>query len=99
MIPICVWLKIDHPFSCPTAFVTPTEDMQIKVSHHVEQTGRIHLQCLDEWQYPYSTLTGLINTCLDIFGEQPPVFTKKKTTSSQNAYNTMSTQSKNGKYT
>ena len=97
MIPICVWLRIDHPFSCPTAFVTPTEDMQIKVSRHVEQTGRIHLQCLDEWQYPYSTLTGLINTCLEIFGDQPPVFAKKKTTSSQNAYDSMTTQSENGK--
>jgi ESCRT-I complex subunit TSG101 len=81
-IPICIWLKIDHPNACPMAFVTPTKDMQIKVSHHVDQTGRIYMQYLDEWRYPDSSLTGLLNICRDIFGELPPVFAKSKPASS-----------------
>ena len=96
-IPICVWLKIDHPSSCPMAFITPTNDMQIKVSHHVDQTGRIYMQCLDEWRYPDSTLTGLINICREIFGELPPVFAKTKTTSSHNSESVINTQNGNGK--
>ena len=96
-IPICVWLKIDHPSSCPMAFITPTNDMQIKVSHHVDQTGRIYMQCLDEWRYPDSTLTGLINICREIFGELPPVFAKTKTTSSHDSEHVINTQNGNGK--
>ena len=66
------------------AFVTPTKDMQIKVSHHVDQTGRIYMQYLDEWHYPDASLTGLLNICRDIFGELPPVFAKSKPVLSHN---------------
>ena len=81
-IPVCVWLKLDHPNSCPMAFVTPTKDMQIKVSHHVDQTGRIYLPYLEEWRYPDSSLIGLIEICRATFGELPPVFAKTKSASS-----------------
>ena len=60
------------------AFITPTKDMQIKVSHHVDQTGRIYMEYLDKWRYPDSSLTGLINVCQETFGELPPVFAKSK---------------------
>ena len=96
-IPICIWLKADHPNSCPMAFVTPTQDMQVKVSHHVDQTGRIYMQYLEEWRYPDSTLTGLVNICREVFGELPPVFAKSKSTSSNNT-GSDTTQNGNGNF-
>ena len=78
------------------AFVTPTKDMQVKVSHHVDQTGRIYMQYLEEWRYPDATLTGLVNICREVFGELPPVFAKSKSTSSNNTSSDM-TQNGNGK--
>ena len=96
-IPICLWLKIDHPNSCPMAFVQPTKEMQIKVSHHVDQTGRIYLQYLEEWRYPDSSLIGLVNICREIFGELPPVFAKSKSPSSHESSYEHSTQNGHGK--
>ena len=96
-IPICLWLKIDHPNSCPMAFVTPTKEMQIKVSHHVDQTGRIYVQYLDEWRYPDSSLMGLVDICREIFGELPPVFAKSKSAPSH-TIGENSTQNGHGRY-
>ena len=79
------------------AFVTPTQDMQVKVSHHVDQTGRIYMQYLEEWRYPDSTLTGLVNICREVFGELPPVFAKSKSTSSNNT-GSDTTQNGNGNF-
>lgn len=84
-IPVCMWLKVDHPNSCPMAFVTPTKDMQIKVSHHVDHTGRIYLPYLEDWRYPDSSLVGLVELCRETFGELPPVFAKSKSVSSSSS--------------
>ncbi|KAH7940351.1 hypothetical protein HPB52_023538 [Rhipicephalus sanguineus] len=48
-IPVCIWLLDTHPYNSPMCYVKPTSYMQIKVSRHVDQTGRVFLPYLHEW--------------------------------------------------
>lgn len=75
-IPVCIWLLADFPSAAPMGFVVPTKDMQLKVSHYVDHTGKIFMGYLSSWSYPESNLLGLIQACRDAFGELPPVFSK-----------------------
>ncbi len=75
-IPVCIWLLAEYPYTAPMGFVVPTKDMQLKVSHYVDHTGKIFMAYLSSWSYPDSTLLGLIQACRDAFGELPPVFSK-----------------------
>ena len=54
------------------------------------------MQYLDEWRYPDSSLTGLLNICKEIFGELPPVFAKSKPAPSHNI-DSETTANRNGK--
>jgi hypothetical protein len=40
------------------------QDMQIKVSKHVDASGKIYLPYLHEWSYPNSDLVGLIQVSM-----------------------------------
>jgi len=77
-IPISLTLLDTHPYHAPMAFVKPTADMQIKVSKHVDNSGKIYLPYLHEWSYPSYDLVGLVQICVVTFSEQPPVFAKPK---------------------
>jgi len=77
-IPISIILLDTHPYHAPLAFVKPTPDMQIKVSKHVDASGKIYLPYLHEWSYPNSDLVGLVQICVITFSEQPPVFARPK---------------------
>ncbi len=58
-IPIC---RLCHGFSL-YCNVFSAQDMQIKVSKHVDLSGKIYLPYLHEWSYPNSDLVGLIQVC------------------------------------
>lgn len=75
-IPVCIWLLDTHPYNSPMCYVKPTSYMQIKVSRHVDQTGRVFLPYLHEWNPSSSDLLGLIQVMIIVFGETPPVFSK-----------------------
>ena len=77
-IPVSIWILDSHPYHAPLCFVKPTSDMQIKVSQHVDQSGKIYLPYLHEWSYPKSDLLGLIQILIVTFSEQPPVYSKPK---------------------
>jgi len=77
-IPISLWLLDTHPYHAPLCFVKPTPDMQIKVSNHVDHSGKIYLPYLHDWARPNSELLGLIQICIVTFSEQPPVYSKPK---------------------
>jgi len=82
-IPVCLWLLTEFPHTAPMGFVVPTKDMQLKVSHYVDHTGKIYMTYLTSWNYPAtSNLMGLIQACRDAFGELPPVFSKASSSSS-----------------
>jgi len=77
-IPISLWLLDTHPYHAPICYVKPTADMQIKVSKHVDHSGKIYLPYLHEWTRPNSELLGLLQICIVTFSEQPPVYSKPK---------------------
>lgn len=77
-IPVCIWLLDTHPYNSPMCYVKPTSYMQIKVSRHVDQTGRVFLPYLHEWSPSSSDLLGLIQVMIITFGETPPVFSKSQ---------------------
>lgn len=73
-IPIAIWMMETHPTSAPMVFVRPTHDMQIRVSKHVDHTGKVYLPYLHAWSPNESDLYGLVQVMIIIFGEQPPVY-------------------------
>ena len=75
-IPVAIWILDTHPTHAPLGYVTPTPDMAIKVSAHVDGNGKIYLPYLHEWDPSNSDILGLIQMCIITFGEQPPVFAK-----------------------
>ncbi|KDR21984.1 Tumor susceptibility gene 101 protein, partial [Zootermopsis nevadensis] len=77
-IPICIWLMDTHPNNAPICYVKPTPDMQIKVSMYVDNNGKIYLPYLHDWTPVSSDLLGLIQVMIVTFGEQPPVYAKKR---------------------
>ena len=79
-IPVCFWLLQDYPNAPPMGFVQPTNDMQIKSSTSVDSNGKISLPYICEWNPPDSSLLDLIQVCILVFGQSPPVFSKAKTT-------------------
>ncbi|CAA9996404.1 unnamed protein product [Nesidiocoris tenuis] len=87
-IPICIWLMDTHPNVPPICFVVPTPDMRIKISHHVDHSGRIYLPYLHDWNPAVSDILGLIHVMVCVFGECPPVFSKLRTDPVQTPYPT-----------
>lgn len=81
-IPVCFWLLQDYPNVPPMGFVQPTNDMQIKSSTSVDSNGKISLPYICEWNPPDSSLLDLIQVCVLVFGQSPPVFSKAKNSSS-----------------
>ncbi|CAG7728360.1 unnamed protein product [Allacma fusca] len=73
-IPIVLWLLDTHPLNAPMVFVRPTPDMRIKVSRHVDQTGKVYLPYLHDWSHTTSDLATLIQVLILTFGEQSPVY-------------------------
>ena len=89
-IPVAVWLTDSHPYNAPICYVKPTRDMTIKVSKHVDSSGRIYLPYLSDWKANTSDLLGVIQVMICVFGETPPVYSKPKTNAPQ-ASNTPAT--------
>lgn len=77
-IPVSMWLLDTHPYHAPICYVVPTPDMQVKVSKHVDNAGKIYLPYLHEWNQASSDLLGLVQVCIIIFSEQPPVFSRPR---------------------
>ena len=57
-IPVSIWMLDTHPLQAPLIFVCPTKDMQIRVSSHVDQAGKVYLPYLTEWNHVISDLQG-----------------------------------------
>ncbi|XP_022663288.1 tumor susceptibility gene 101 protein-like isoform X1 [Varroa jacobsoni] len=75
-IPIRIWVLDIHPYHAPFCYVCPTPTMQIKTSQYVDESGRVYLPYLHDWNRNSSDLIGVIQVMIMIFGEQPPVFSK-----------------------
>ena len=62
-IPIGIYLNESHPNFPPITYVKPTSSMELKVSSHVDQTGRVFLPYLHDWNkvYPHPATLPIIN--------------------------------------
>lgn len=76
-IPVAFWLLDTHPDHAPMCYVRPTSQMQIRASEYVDLTGRIYLPYLHEWAQSTSDLLGLVQVCIIVFGDRPPVFSRR----------------------
>lgn len=74
--PIQLWLMDSFPFTPPICLLRPTPDMVIREGKHVDAQGRIHLPGLHNWDYPKSSVVGLLNEMIAKFEEDPPLSTK-----------------------
>ncbi|KAG8232618.1 hypothetical protein J437_LFUL012974, partial [Ladona fulva] len=77
-IPVCVWLMDTHPYHAPMCYVKPTPEMEIRVSSHVDNNGKVYLPYLHNWQPKTSDLLGVIQIMILSFSEMPPVYTRTR---------------------
>ncbi|KAM4734827.1 ubiquitin-conjugating enzyme E2 variant 3 [Anableps anableps] len=71
--PIQLWLLDSFPFTPPICLLKPTSNMVIREGKHVDSKGRIHLPGLHSWDYPKSSVMGLLNEMIAKFEEDPPL--------------------------
>lgn len=57
-IPVAIYLLDTHPYNAPMVFVKPTADMRIKISRHVDHTGKVYLPYLHDWKHVRENLKG-----------------------------------------
>ncbi|XP_044050818.1 ubiquitin-conjugating enzyme E2 variant 3 [Siniperca chuatsi] len=74
--PIQLWLMDSFPFTPPICLLRPTPDMVIREGKHVDARGRIHLPGLHNWDYPKSSVVGLLTEMTAKFEEDPPLSSK-----------------------
>lgn len=48
-IPISIWIPNTYPREPPIAYVTPTQDMVVRVGQHVTLEGRVYHHYLAHW--------------------------------------------------
>ncbi|KAM4554018.1 ubiquitin-conjugating enzyme E2 variant 3 [Fundulus diaphanus] len=74
--PVQLWLLDSFPFTPPICHLKPTSSMVIREGKHVDAKGRIHLPGLHSWDYPKSSVVGLLNEMITKFQEDPPLSSK-----------------------
>eukprot|EP00735_Rhodelphis_limneticus_P001065 TRINITY_DN11615_c0_g1::TRINITY_DN11615_c0_g1_i1::g.22077::m.22077 TRINITY_DN11615_c0_g1::TRINITY_DN11615_c0_g1_i1::g.22077 ORF type:complete len:425 (+),score=19.30,sp/Q99816/TS101_HUMAN/31.34/2e-52,UEV/PF05743.8/5.7e-35,Vps23_core/PF09454.5/4e-21,UQ_con/PF00179.21/0.0008,UQ_con/PF00179.21/1.5e+04,HrpB7/PF09486.5/0.072,GCN5L1/PF06320.8/1.4 TRINITY_DN11615_c0_g1_i1:67-1341(+) len=76
-IPLVIWIHQNYPHSPPMVYVTPTANMMIQQHHrHVDMTGFVYHPYLSSWNAQTSNLVGLISILCNIFGSEPPVYSR-----------------------
>lgn len=74
--PIQLWLLDSFPFTPPICLLRPTSSMVVREGKHVDSGGRIYLPGLHNWDYPKSSVVGLLNEMTAKFEEDPPLSAK-----------------------
>ncbi|XP_051238277.1 ubiquitin-conjugating enzyme E2 variant 3 [Dicentrarchus labrax] len=74
--PIQLWLMDSFPFTPPICLLRPTANMVIREGKHVDAGGRLYLPGLHNWDYPKSSVVGLLTEMIAKFEEEPPLSSK-----------------------
>ncbi|XP_008291901.1 ubiquitin-conjugating enzyme E2 variant 3 [Stegastes partitus] len=74
--PVQLWLMDSFPFTPPICLLKPTPNMVIREGKHVDARGRVYLPGLHNWDYPKSSVVGLLNEMIAKFEEDPPLSSK-----------------------
>ncbi|KAL3466145.1 UEV domain-containing protein [Aspergillus heterothallicus] len=78
--PIALWIPNTYPRDPPLAYVTPTQDMAVRVGQHVTLEGRIYHHYLAHWAgaWERSSLLDFLTILQDVFAKEPPVKYKQQ---------------------
>ncbi|KAK4861830.1 hypothetical protein LT330_003865 [Penicillium expansum] len=73
--PISLWIPNTYPREPPIAYVTPTQEMTVRVGQHVTLEGQVYHHYLAHWAEAWdrSTIADLLSILQDIFAKEPPV--------------------------
>ncbi|PKY00765.1 UEV-domain-containing protein [Aspergillus campestris IBT 28561] len=73
--PISLWVPSTYPHEPPIVYVTPTQDMVVRVGQHVTLEGRVYHHYLAHWAdaWERSSLSDLLSILRDVFAKEPPV--------------------------
>ncbi|CAG8266805.1 unnamed protein product [Penicillium salamii] len=73
--PIALWIPNTYPREPPIAYVTPTQEMTVRVGQHVTLEGQVYHHYLAHWAEAWdrSTIADLLSILQDIFAKEPPV--------------------------
>ncbi len=93
-IPIVMWLVDRYPYSAPLVYVVPTANMVIKPGTFVHPGGQVSTPLLTSWLYPSSNLVDVVLEMSQVFGNDPPLYSKPPgyTPPSQPSSNSTTTQ-------
>lgn len=75
-IPVGIFISDNHPVDPPICYVRPTKDMTIKVSRHVDGSGRVYLPYLSDWNRNSCDILSTIQVMQIVFGQSCPVYQK-----------------------
>mmetsp|Transcript_19348 Transcript_19348/g.23619 ORF Transcript_19348/g.23619 Transcript_19348/m.23619 type:complete len:392 (+) Transcript_19348:347-1522(+) len=83
-IPMVFWLPSAYPLAGPLVYVVPTSTMEIAHNHeYVAPDGTVYLPYLNQWNVNRSNLVDLVDTCIALFSQIPPVRSKAPPSDSQ----------------
>ncbi|KAJ5651805.1 hypothetical protein N7507_009231 [Penicillium longicatenatum] len=73
--PVAVWIPNTYPREPPMVYVTPPQDMTVRVGQHVTLEGRVYHHYLAHWAEAWdkSTLVDFLSILRDVFAKEPPV--------------------------
>ncbi|KAJ5538752.1 hypothetical protein N7494_008231 [Penicillium frequentans] len=73
--PVAIWIPNTYPREPPMVYVTPPQDMTVRVGQHVTLEGRVYHHYLAHWAEAWdkSTLVDFLSILRDVFAKEPPV--------------------------
>lgn len=73
--PITLWIPNTYPQEPPMVYVTPTQEMTVRVGQHVTLEGRVYHHYLAHWAEAWdrSTIVDLLSILREVFAKEPPV--------------------------
>ncbi|KAG2172955.1 hypothetical protein INT44_004696 [Umbelopsis vinacea] len=83
-IPVAIWIPIEYPMSPPIFYVRPTSNMLVRPGMNVDVSGFCYHAYLSTWKEDVvnHNLAELIAIFQQVFGKEPPVYTKPPNTTS-----------------
>ncbi|KAJ5422751.1 Steadiness box [Penicillium cf. griseofulvum] len=72
--PIALWIPNTYPRDPPIAYVTPTQEMTVRVGQHVTLEGQVYHHYLAHWAEAWdrSTIADFLSILQDVFAKEPP---------------------------
>ncbi|RAK72838.1 putative endosomal sorting complex protein TSG101 [Aspergillus fijiensis CBS 313.89] len=73
--PVTLWIPNTYPREPPMVYVTPTQDMAVRVGQHVTLEGRVYHHYLAHWAEAWerSSLVDFLLILREVFAKEPPV--------------------------